>query len=154
MTNNNRPIAQGGFMYEPINSLNDISTGIPQEIIVKREAVKASFDTTNSADAYGLWSGSAKQADGYYAAPFSTLRAVTTNLQTKYYYENSAFGNVAATINTGSPSSNFSSIWGIQARFMAFANAQVVLMDRLQFPMSANSLSMVPLDYVRRSIEW
>lgn len=37
---------------------------------------------------------------------------------------------------------------------MAFANAQVVLMDRLQFPMSANSLSMVPLDYVRRSIEW
>lgn len=140
-------------MYDPTNSLSDTSTAIPQEIIAKREAVKASFDAANSAGAYWSWSGSAKQADGYHAAPFSTLRVVTTNLQAKHYYENSAFGNVAATINTGSPSSSFSSIWGIQARFMAFANAQVVLMDRLQFPISENSLSMVPLDYVRRSIE-
>lgn len=154
MANNNRPIVQGHkSMYDPTNSLGDASTGIPQAIIAKREAVKASFDAANSAGAYWAWSGSSKQADGYYNAPGSTLKTVTTNLQTKHYYENSAFGNVAATVNTGAPSSSFSSIWGVQARFIAFANAQVVLMDRLAFPTSTSTVSMTPEDFVHRSIE-
>ncbi|MBV7494648.1 M23 family metallopeptidase [Pseudomonas sp. PDM24] len=154
MANNNRPIVNGNkSMYDPTNSLSDASTGIPQAVIAKREAVKTSFDAANSAGAYWAWSGASKQADGYYSSTNSTLRALTTNAQTKHYYENTAFGNVAATVNLGSPSTNFASIWGVQARFLAFANAQVVLLDHLVFPTSTGSSSNTPQDFVRRSIE-
>ncbi|UWF49239.1 hypothetical protein NYP20_28820 [Pseudomonas sp. N3-W] len=155
MANNNRPIDAAGnkSMYDPTNSLSDASTGIPQAIIAKRDTVKNSYDAANSAGAYWAWSGSSKQADGYYTTSSSTLKTLATNAQTKHYYENSAFGNVAATVNRGSPSSNFSAIWGVQARFLAFANAQVVLLDALSFTTSTSASSNTPQDFVRRRIE-
>jgi hypothetical protein len=140
-------------MYDPTNSLSDASTGIPQAIITKRDAVKGSYDAANSAGAYWAWSGASKQADGYYTSSGSTLKALTTNAQTKHYYENSAFGNVAATVNLGSPSSSFSSIWGVQARFLAFANAQMVLLDALNFPTPSGSSSGTPQDFVYRRVD-
>lgn len=151
MANNNRPIVNGKkLMTDPTNSLSDASTGIPQTIIAKRDAVKGSYDAANSAGAYWAWSGASKQADGYYGSPSSVLKTLTTNAQIKHYYENSAFGNVAATVNLGSPSSNFSSIWGVQARFIAFANAQMILMDALSYPTSPEVFSDAPLDFVYR----
>ncbi|MHC8346818.1 M23 family metallopeptidase [Pseudomonas sp. RT6P73] len=154
MANNNRPMIAGHkSMYDPTNSLSDASTGIPQAVIAKRDAVKNSYDAANSAGAYWAWSGASKQADGYYTSSSSTLKTLTTNAQTKHYYENSAFGNVAATVNLGSPSSSFSSIWGVQARFLAFANAQVVLLDGLSFPTSTGVSSNTPQDFVRRRVE-
>lgn len=154
MANNNRPVVNGHkTMYDPTNSLSDASTGIPQAIITKRDAVKGSYDAANSAGAYWAWSGASKQADGYYTSSSSTLKTLTTNAQTKHYYENSAFGNVAATVNLGSPSSSFSSIWGVQARFLAFANAQMVLMDTLSFPTPSGSSSGTPQDFVYRRVD-
>lgn len=151
IANNNRPINNGQrSMHDPTNSLSDASTAIPQEIINRRNSVKESFDAANSAGAYWSWSGAAKQADSYFHTPASNIKAVNTNQGTKHYYENPAFGKVAATVNIGSPSTNYSSIWGVQARFMAFSNAQVVLMDWLCFTHADGSAHPTPQDFVYR----
>ncbi|AEK64100.1 M23 family metallopeptidase [Collimonas fungivorans] len=151
LANNNRPLVNGHkTMYDPTNSLSDASTGISSEIITRRDNVKNSFDAANSAGAYWAWSGASKQADGFFDDPSNNIKVVNTDHGTKHYYENKAFGNVAATVNTGAPSSSFSSIWGVQARFMAFANAQVVLLDTTSFPQSDGSTKEIPEDFIYR----
>lgn len=151
--NNNRPINNGQrSMYDPTNSLSDASTAISQDIITRRNSVKESFDAANSAGAYWSWSGAAKQADSYFNYSASTIKIVNTNQGVKHYYENPAFGKVAATVNIGSPSTNYSTIWGVQARFMAFANAQVILMDKPSFTHSDNTTHSMPQDFVYRRI--
>ena len=54
----------------------------------------------------------------------------------KAYYRCESFGQVAATVNFGSPCKNLSSIDkvnGIVARFQSYSNAMVVLADKPAF---------------------
>jgi len=60
------------------------------------------------------------------------------------YYEHRSFGKVAATVNVGQPSDDFTKVNGIQARFQAFAAAQVVLFDCPLFPHKDRSEKALP----------
>ena len=152
--NNNRPVDVQGHksMNDPTHSLSDASTGIPQDVINKRNSTAESSNAAQSAGAYWAWSGAAAQADSYRNSSTSTLRTVQTNHGTRHYYENAAFGKVAATVNLGQPSNSYSSIWGVQARFLAFANAQVILLDNTLFDQSNGTKSSLPENYVHREI--
>jgi len=150
LADSHRPIQNGHKgMYDPTNSLSDASTHISSEIIERRNATANPFEAADSAGCYWVWSGAAGCADEYETQQASTLRSLDTDHGTKYYYENSAFGKVAGTINTGSPSSHYSSIWDIQSRFLAFANAQVILLDVTNFPQPNGSTSCQPVDFSR-----
>ncbi|BDB27455.1 M23 family metallopeptidase [Cupriavidus sp. P-10] len=151
--NNNRPVINGKrTMFDPANSLSDTSTHISAEIINRRNDTKNAFEAADSAGSYWAWSNAASGADEYYSTPNGTLKVLNTNSGPRHYYENRAFGKVAGTVNTGSPSSSYSAIWGIQARFLAFGNAQVVLLDAPAFNQIDGSFSQIPVDYVRREI--
>ena len=152
--NNNRPVVNGKkLMTDPTNSLSDANTHIPQEVINKRNAVAEAPDAANSAGAYWMWSSASRSADAFLLHPQSTRRQRNTDHGVKYYYENQAFGSVAGTVNTGSPSSSYSSIWGVEARFLAFANAQVVLLDTTAFEHSDGMTREVPQSFERREVE-
>lgn len=151
--NNNRQIVDGHkSMQDPTHSLSDTSTGISQEIIRRRNSTSEAANAAYSAGAYWAWSGAAAQADANNIDVVSTLRMIQTNKGAKYYYENSAFGNVAATINIGRPSTSYSAIWGVQARFMAFSNAQVILLDNVKFEHSNGSKDDLPQSFLRREL--
>ncbi|WP_321886413.1 hypothetical protein [Paraburkholderia bannensis] len=49
--------------------------------------------------------------------------------------------------------SSYSSIWGVQGRFLSFSNAQVVFMDALTYSREDGSTASVPQDFTRREIE-
>ena len=145
-----RPMQNGHKgMYDPTHALSDASTHIPAEIIARRDATANPFEAADSAGCYWAWSGAAGCADEYETHQASTLRSLVTDHGTKYYYENAAFGKVAGTVNTGSPSSHYSSIWDIQSRFLAFANAQVILFDVTNFPQPSGATSCLPVDFAR-----
>jgi hypothetical protein len=142
---------RNGGMTDPTNSLSDAATGISSDLINLRNSVGTdNVHIANTAGAYWAWSKASKAADGYLTDSTNTIKTLTTNLGSKHYYENIPFGKVAATVNVGSPSSNFSSIWGVQARFMAFANAQVILLDTPVFPHSDSTNQNTPQDFVIR----
>ncbi|WP_082656841.1 M23 family metallopeptidase [Pseudomonas citronellolis] len=154
LANNNRPIVQGHkSMQDPTHSLSDTSTGIPQEIIRRRNSIAEPADSAYSSGAYWAWSGASAQADSYSTNPSSALKVVQTNQGTKHFYENAAFGKVAATVNIGRPSTNYSAIWGVQARFMAFANSQVILFDRTSFEHSDGIKKELPQSFIKRDIQ-
>jgi hypothetical protein len=140
-----------GTMTDPTNSLSDSATGISSGLIALRNSVGTdNVHIANTAGTYWAWSMASKAADEYLTDSTNTIKTVTTNLGVKHYYENIPFGKVAATVNVGRPSSNFASIWGVQARFMAFANAQVILLDTPVFPQSNASNLTTPQDFVVR----
>jgi hypothetical protein len=150
LANSHRPLQNGHkSMFDPTHSLSDASTHIPLEIINRRDATANPFEAADSAGVYWVWSRAAGCADEYWEQRNSTLRSLTTDHGIKYYYENRAFGKVAGTINTGSPSSQYSTIWDIQSRFMAFANAQVILLDITSFPQPNGSTCSLPVDFER-----
>jgi len=151
LANNSREIIDGHkSMYDATNALSDFNTGIPLEITKRRELTINSFEASDSAGAYWAWTESSKLADRFLDEPESVLKPVETHDGTKHYYENVAFGRVAATVNTGLPSSAYSSIWGIQARFMAFSNAQYVLLENIAFTQQNGSPKEIPQDFQRR----
>jgi hypothetical protein len=138
-------------MADPTNSLSDSATGISNELINFRNLLGTdNVHIANTVGAYWAWSKASKAADGYLTDSTNTIKTLTTNLGAKRYYENIPFGKVAATVNVGSPSSNFASIWGVQARFMAFANAQVILLDTPVFPQTDGTSQSTPQDFVVR----
>ncbi|MFT0736912.1 M23 family metallopeptidase [Ralstonia wenshanensis] len=152
--NNNRPVVNNKKqMTDPTNSLSDANTHIPQNVINKRNSVAEAFDAANSAGAYWMWSSASKSADDFLLNPQNTRRQVNTDHGARYYYENQAFGSVAGTVNTGSPSSSYSAIWGVQARFQAFSNAQVVLLDTPVFEHTDGVVRDIPQGFERREVE-
>jgi hypothetical protein len=150
--NNNRPVQNGHkSMYDPTNSLSDAATGISSILVGLRDSVETdALPRADSAGAYWAWSGAACEADALGIGPTNTRYSKTTNRGSKSYYLNAAFARVAATVNIGAPSSNFSGIWGIEARFMAYANAAVVLLDVPVFQQSDGTNKNIPEDFNAR----
>lgn len=84
------------------------------------------LDATSSAGAYWAWSGAARYAD---MQPVLRRETKRVGMALKAYYSCESFGQVAATVNVGHPSSSFSGIYGLQARFQGYASALMVLND-------------------------
>jgi len=135
--------SRGNGMYDAANHLSDVAAGIPPEIVARRNLVGSDAShRAESAGVYWVWSQASKMADQYWGDQTKNLVSkATSNAGTQYYYENLPFGKVAATVNIGHPSNSFGSIWGVQARFMAFANAQVILMDSARFPQPQSAVA-------------
>ncbi|WP_110854863.1 hypothetical protein [Paraburkholderia silvatlantica] len=84
------------------------------------------FDATDSAAAYWAWSGAAKYAD---MQPVLRRETKPVGMSPMAYFSCESFGQVAATVNVGHPSSSFSSINGLQARFQGYTSALMALTD-------------------------
>lgn len=94
------------------------------------------FIAADSAGVYWAWSHAAKYAD---TAPVNVRASKAATGPGSYvYYTSSGMGNVAATVNVGSPSTNYVRVNGIVARFQAYNNCEVVLLDVPAFPDSPN----------------
>jgi len=108
------------------------------------------YDSSDSAVAYWAWSGAARFAD----FPSSNDRATKRiGSDTHVYYACQSFGQVAATVNFGSPVTNLTSIDkvnGIVARYQAYTSALKVLADTPQFPDQDGNLQTTPEGYERR----
>ena len=61
-----------------------------------------------------------------------------------------SFGNVAATVNVGHPSTNYGAIYGVQARFQAYTAAMVVLGDSPAFADAIGRVNATPEGWRRR----
>ena len=115
---------------------------VPASMKVWRKSVgSAPFDATDSAGAYWAWTGSALNADQTPALQRETEPVENTQ---KPYYSCQSFGLVAATVNVGHPSSAFSHINGLQARYQAYTAALVQLMDVMQFPRGNGTFQSSP----------
>ena len=124
---------------------------IPAEMSKWRQLVEGNtadiYDAANSAGAYWVWTMAAKFADK--EAP--NLRATKIiNGKPKAYYTNGSFGNVAGTVNIGQPTTSYSSVNGIVARFQAYTAAQVVLMDNPIFLSAEGNIENHPDEFVPR----
>ncbi|WP_175665550.1 hypothetical protein ACN9MG_00605 [Burkholderia ambifaria] len=112
-------------------------------------AVKA-IDASQSAGAYWSWTGAAKFAD----QPTELKREIQIVKGISHaYYSCRSFGQVAATVNFGSPVKNLASIAkvnGIVARYQAYVNAMVVLADYTPFIFADGHVEIVPDGYDRR----
>jgi len=96
------------------------------------------------------WTGASRFAD---VAPRFERKTVMVGSATKAYYRCESFGQVAATVNFGSPCKNLSSIDkvnGIVARFQSYSNALVVLDDKPRFVDKDNNVSDKPEGYTPR----
>ena len=105
--------------------------------------LRGHLEPSDSAGAYWAWSAANRSADP--VAAFVRVSAGTTT-----HYSHASFGNVAATVNVGHPSTHYASINGIQARFQAHTAAAMVLMDREQFPDAQAQIKELPEGWVRR----
>lgn len=108
------------------------------------------YDVANSAGAYWAWTEASRFAD----QPSASVRAEKQlSNALGVYYASQSFGQVAATVNFGSPVSNPASIEkvnGIVARYQGYTNALVVLADTPQFPSQNGKLLAMPEGYERR----
>jgi predicted chitinase len=109
-------------------------------------------NATDSAGAYWAWTGAAKFADLFPAWQRMTHYA-DNDKTTNVYYRSDSFGQVAATVNFGSPVHDLSAIAkvnGIVARRQAYTHAVATLGEGLGF-FDANGQSQeMPDGYERR----
>ncbi|MEN0096443.1 MAG: hypothetical protein AAGB30_13725, partial [Pedobacter sp.] len=104
---------------------------------------------SDSAGAYWAWSKAAKCADQ--SANFVYV-SVPAGAGTEVYYTHASFGNVAATVNVGHASTNYASIYGIQARFQAHASAAMVLSEGALFPDANGQMMEHPQGWAKKSL--
>ncbi|SAK85797.1 hypothetical protein AWB80_05835 [Caballeronia pedi] len=107
-------------------------------------------DPGDSAGAYWAWTGAASFAD----QPPALKREVEIVNNTIFvYYSCESFGQVAATVNFGSPvkdASKIARVNGIVARYQAYTNALVILEDYRIFPYSQGHEEETPEGHERR----
>ncbi|APR35849.1 M23 family metallopeptidase [Paraburkholderia sp. SOS3] len=136
------------------DSLSDKSfKELTTEMIKWRNEVQADgTDPSRSAAAYWSWTQAAMFADCF---PVLKREIRTVNNMPNVYYSCESFGQVAATVNFGSPVSDLSNINkvnGIVARCQAYVNALMVLVDYIPFPDMDGHLTAMPEGYQRRNV--
>lgn len=98
---------------------------------------------SDSAGVYWAWSAASKSADPIAEFLLTTIDGFT-------YYTHGSFGNVAATVNVGRPSTDYTRINGVQARFQAYVAAVMVLLEGKLFPDAKGQMQEVPEGWSRR----
>ena len=101
----------------------------------------------DSAGAYWAWSRATTNADNEPSNIRATKPAGKLSLP---YYTSVGFGQVAATVNVGHPSTNYASVNGIVARFQAYNTCEAVLLDTPTFPSAGGKSLSAPENYVPR----
>lgn len=106
---------------------------------------------THSAGAYWAWTEAVRFAD---LPPRLERRGqMVPGGGIKPYYWCESFGQVATTVNFGSPrsaTSDINKVNGIVARFQSYSNALVVLDDRPSFKYSDGVVQIQPEGFVPR----
>lgn len=125
---------------------------LTSQILNWRDAVgdENQNDLSYSATIYWSWSRAAQFADQSRAFHRQT---VTTNAGTSSYYSHVPFGQVAATVNFGSPvdrEDRIARVYGIQARYQAYTHAITVLTDRVGFLNSEGHAIDIPEGHLAR----
>lgn len=119
--------------------------GLTAEMIRWRDDVeKKPVDATNSAGAYWAWTQAAKLAD---KSPVMVRVVRESGGKQFVYYSCEVFGQVAATVNFGSPVhdvTKINKVNGIIARNQAYTNALVVLTEQMNFPDATGKISELP----------
>jgi len=87
------------------------------------------------------WSGAASHAD---QTPVMQRETEPIGNIQKPYYSCQSFGLVAATVNVGHPSTEFSHVNGLQTRYQAYTATLVQLVDLMQFPGANGTLQSDP----------
>ncbi|CAB3768260.1 M23 family metallopeptidase [Paraburkholderia humisilvae] len=119
-----RLAAETAHNNEPLIAME---AALPENLKAMREAVGRDVkDAASSAGAYWVWSGAARYADAYPVLRPQTRFAGSTYVP---YYSCESFAKVAATVNVGHPSTSFSTIYGIEARFHAYASVLMASTD-------------------------
>lgn len=115
------------------NKLQDTEQpNITNSIITWRDNIETEiFDATNSAGFYWVMSGAAAYAD---LPPVFTRESVIAQGNTHLYFKCNSFGQVAATVNIGHPSTNFRNVNGIVARMQAYTHAFILFAEGKLFP--------------------
>jgi hypothetical protein len=123
-------------------ALTTADTDVPQNMKDWRSDVgDANLDAADSAGAYWAWSGAASFAD---KPPVLSRETEPVANEQKPYYSCSSFGQVAATVNLGSPSESLGGVNGLVARYQAYASALVILEDRIPFPVAGGASRDIP----------
>lgn len=104
------------------------------------------YQSADAAGAYWAWTQAAKHAD---EAPVN-IRKTQTAGKMQVYYSSEGMGKVAATVNFGHSSENYSHVNGIVARFQAYVACQMILLDSPSFPDSKGNAKPIPEDYTQR----
>jgi hypothetical protein len=107
-------------------------------------------DPGDSAGAYWAWTGAASFAD---QPPVLKREVEIVNNTIFVYYSCESFGQVAATVNFGSPVKDINKIAkvnGIVARYQAYTNALVILEDYRIFSYSQGHEEETPEGHERR----
>lgn len=123
---------------------------VPADLRDLRDSISSARpreEASDSAGAYWAWSKASKSADQ--TAPFLPVDIAIANATVRYY-THTGFGNVAATVNVGHPSTSYSSIYGVQARFQAHTYAVKVLLDQEQFQNARGHMTDKPEGWARR----
>jgi hypothetical protein len=108
------------------------------------------LDPSASAGAYWAWSGAAAFGS---ESPLMMRETKKVGQVTRVFYSCRSFGQVAATVNFGSPVQDMSKIAkvnGIVARYQAYTQALMVLADRMAFPNSHGQLQEIPEGHAPR----
>jgi hypothetical protein len=128
-------------------ALRALEGNLPAHLIALRNAIEGSrgrpMEPSDSAGVYWTWSAANQSADPIAAFLRTTVDAFT-------YYTHSSFGNVAATVNVGRQSTNYTSINGVQARFQAYTTAVMVLFEGKLFPDAQGQMQETPDGWSRR----
>ncbi|MBB3248118.1 hypothetical protein FHW66_004246 [Herbaspirillum sp. Sphag64] len=128
--------------------LSDELFNLPVHILKWRDVeILSLYSVADSAGAYWAWTQAALLADRY--APNERAKKIV-NGKPKIYYTNNSFGNVAGTVNVGMPTTSYTSVNGIVARFQAYTAAQIVLLDKSTFPDANGNLNYDPDDFTPR----
>jgi predicted chitinase len=115
---------------------------VPQEMTVWRNEIgDAKVNAADSAGAYWAWSGAMSFAD---QVPVLSRETEAVGTGHKPYYSCQSFGQVAATVNLGSPSNHLSGVNGLVERYQAYAGALLIFEDRIPFPDAGGTLHDVP----------
>ncbi|MFZ5959105.1 M23 family metallopeptidase [Pseudomonas knackmussii] len=126
---------------------------LSRELIQWREDIATGrSDPSQSAAAYWSWSGAAKFAD---EVPHMVRETVGHGSHTLIYYSSIPFGQVAATVNYGSPMTDparISRVNGIQARYQGYVSALMTLSEGYRFRDIHGHQQEQPDDYLPRRV--
>jgi len=121
-------------------ALHNLDSALPLDLKAWRDQV-FSTDEADSAGAYWSWTKASQSAD---MQPIMTRETKRVGQEDKPYYSCTSFGRVAATVNFGHATNDYSRVNGLVARFQAHTSSVVQFMDRLPFPDVHGSLQDLP----------
>jgi hydroxyethylthiazole kinase len=149
LTLRNQAAAAG--IASPNRYFRDVDANIGNLPTWREELRDTQANARHPADAAGFYWVMANAEPSGDQVPVNARDSCTcTNAQVVVFYTSPGMRRVAGTVNTGVPNSNDVNINGIQARYQAYNNGEMVLMDTVTFPRATGAPQLEPEDYRAR----